>query len=101
MRSTTLLSRDVLLAIEVKSPSVAQSTTSVRVRRPYAAEYTTIQVDTTKLRELEASAAARALALARRVARLNPTAGVIGAGMLASLVEEARTTVAGFGGDAS
>ncbi|NVM87611.1 hypothetical protein FHT32_001250 [Variovorax sp. SG517] len=90
----------MLLSIEVKRPSVGQSTTSVRVRRPYASDYTTVQVDTTKLRELEASAAARALALARRVARLNPMAGAIGAGMLASLVEEARATLSGFGGDA-
>lgn len=99
MRSTTLLSRDALLSIEVKTPDAGQPTTSVRVRRPYASDYTTVQVDTAKLRELESSAAARALALARRVARLNPTAGAIGAGMLASLVEEARAAVAGFGGD--
>jgi hypothetical protein len=101
MSSTTLLNRDVLLSIEVAVPRPDQHTTQVKVRRPYSSHYSTILVDSASLHELESSAAARALALARRVARLNPSSATIGAGMLASLVSEARATVTAFGGPES
>jgi hypothetical protein len=101
MSGATLLNRDVLLAMEVKAPRPGQNTTQVKVRRAYSDQYSTILVDTAELHKLEASAAARALALARRVARLNPASATIGAGMLASLVNEARAAVAAFGGHES
>jgi hypothetical protein len=99
MSRATLLNREVLLSMEVKSPRPGQHTTQIKVRRPYSSSYSTILVDTAELQHVEASAAARALALARRVARLNPASATIGAGMLASLVDEARSAVAAFGGD--
>ena len=103
--------RDQVLAAEVTKPRCGQNLLTVHVRRPYEKEVSTIKVDpwmlTGEIRDVIArtwpaapSAADQLpdlLQLCDKVARLNPEAGEIGPGMLATLVTQARRIQANGG----
>lgn len=87
------LTTDDLLAMRVRNPRPGQRTTPVKVRLPYAADTTVIRVDSNQYEAAMRSESATVnllTDLARRVAALNPDAGAIGPGMLASLVTDAK-----------
>lgn len=101
--------RDEILAAEVTRPHKGQRLVTVAIRRVYEKEISHIQVDPWMLTAQARAAIAftqpsppepadqlpALLKLAQQVARLNPDAGEIGAGMLASLVADARRIVNG------
>jgi hypothetical protein len=94
---------DLLLGIQVKSPRPGQRLSRVRVRLPYSKQISTIRVDANQLEAAMRPHSARTQLLeqlAQRVANLNPAAGEIGAGMLASLVEDAQRAIGQQGGAA-
>lgn len=58
-------------------------------RKPYSRHHVCVSCEAGR----EAAARAALVALARRVARLNPNCAEIGAGMLASLVQDAKAAL--------